>query len=131
MKTIDVLRKHESPVKSKWREDAEWGRDNWRWLRYSSAIAISVRQRMKELGITQVALADKLGCTQQHVSMLLKGNANLTLETISKLEEALDFSLIRDSFELVTGYDAIEKHSTSRLLSEAEIQYGKHSKQEK
>lgn len=131
MKTIDVLRKHESPVKSKWREDAELRRDNWRWLRYSSAIAISVRHRMKELGITQVALADKLGCTQQHVSMLLKGNANLTLETISKLEEALDFSLIHDAFELVSGYETMQHHSTSRILSEAETQYGKHSKQEK
>ena len=126
MKTIDVLRKHESPIKSKWREDAEWRRDNCRWLRYSSAIAISVRQRMKELGITQVALADKLGCTQQHVSMLLKGNANLTLETIAKLEEALDFSIIKDSFELVTGYGEIEHNTTLKYLSEADVQYGNH-----
>lgn len=128
MKTIDVMRKHESSGKSKWREDAEWRRDNWHWLRYSAAIAISVRQRMKELGITQVTLAAKLGCTQQHVSMLLKGNANLTLETISKLEEALDFSLIKDSFELVAGYDAVEHHTASIYLSEADIPYGKYSK---
>ena len=49
---------------------------------------------MKELGITQKGLARKLGCTQQHISVLLGGKANLTLETIAKLEQALSFDLI-------------------------------------
>lgn len=126
MKAIDVLRKHESPVKSKWREDAEWRRDNWYWLRYSSAIAFSVRQRMKELGMTQAALADKLGCTQQHVSMLLKGNSNLTLETIARLEMVLDYSIIKDSFALVSGYETSDRYDTAKYVSDPECGYGKY-----
>ena len=78
--------------------------------------------------MTQVALAEKLGCTQQHVSMLLKGNANLTLETIAKLEEALDFSIIKDAFELVSGYGNVERRRISQYLSEPDSNYGKSSK---
>ena len=59
---------------------------------------------MQEVGVTQVMLADRLGCTQQHVSTLLKGSSNLTLETIAKLEEALDFNIIGDAIIPVNGY---------------------------
>ena len=49
---------------------------------------------MKELSITQKELAEKMNCTQQHISSLLTGKANLTLETIAKLEDSLDLDLI-------------------------------------
>ena len=94
MKTIDILNKYKSDTASKWREEAEYRRRNARWLRYSAMIALQVRDRMSQIGMTQVVLAEKLGCTQQHISMLLKGKNNLTLETIAKLEEALDFDII-------------------------------------
>ena len=123
MKTIDVLRKHSSPDKSKWRKEAEWRRDNWCWLRYSTAIALSVRQRMKDLGMTQVALAEKLGCTQQHVSMLLKGDANLTLETIARLECALDFSILSDSLSLVDGYSLPSGSRSFAYLNDPSADY--------
>ena len=35
-------------------------------------------------------------CTQQYVSKILKGKENLSLETLSKLEDALGISLILD-----------------------------------
>ncbi len=49
---------------------------------------------MSELGWTQKQFAEALNCTQQHVSVLLNGRVNMTLETLSKLEDALDFCLI-------------------------------------
>lgn len=104
MRTIDVLNKHKSAGPSKWSQEAESRRRNSRWLKYSSMIALMVRQRMKEVGVTQVVLADRLGCTQQHISTLLKGSSNLTLETIAKLEEALDFNIIGDAIIPVNGY---------------------------
>ena len=54
---------------------------------------------MKELGITQKELAEQLGCTQQHISVLLGGKVNMTLETLAKLEEALSFDLIGQSLK--------------------------------
>lgn len=104
MKTIDILNKNKSKKESKWLKDAEFRRQNSRWLLYSAMIALKVKQRMLQVGVTQVVLAQKLGCTQQHISMLLKGNTNLTLETISKLEDALDFNIIGESLNHPNSY---------------------------
>lgn len=105
MKAIEFLMKNQSGTAGKWREEAEYRRRNARWLLYSAMIALRVKARMEEIGMTQVVLAEKLGCTQQHVSMLLKGKNNLTLETISKFEEALDFDIIGEALTPVNDYD--------------------------
>ena len=52
---------------------------------------------MQELGLTQQQLAERMDCSQQHVSNLLKGRVNMTLETLAKLEKALSFNLIGES----------------------------------
>ena len=120
MKTIDILNKYKSET-ANWREEAEYRRRNARWLRYSAMIALQVRERMSQIGMTQVVLAEKLGCTQQHVSMLLKGKNNLTLETIAKLEEALDFNIIGEALIPVDGYCQNNSFSVNRTyLSESE-----------
>ena len=75
---------------------------------------------MSQIGMTQVVLAEKLGCTQQHISMLLKGKNNLTLETIAKLEEALDFNIIGEALIPVDGYDQDVPNSPRTYLSEPE-----------
>ena len=120
------MMKNQSDTASKWREEAEYRRKNARWLRYSAMIALQVRDRMSQIGMTQVVLAEKLGCTQQHISMLLKGKNNLTLETIAKLEEALDFDIIGKALIPVDGFaqDVTQSHRT--YLSEPEqAPYGK------
>ena len=94
MKTIDFLKANEHKSDIGFISQAQYLKDNWSWLKYSYAIAIKVRHRMKELGITQKELAHQLGCTQQHISVLLGGKANMTLETLSKLEHALSIDLI-------------------------------------
>ena len=120
MKTIDILNKYKSET-ANWREEAEYRRRNARWLRYSAMIALQVRERMAQIRMTQVVLAEKLGCTQQHVSMLLKGKNNLTLETIAKLEEALDFDIIGEALIPVDGYCQNNSFSVNRTyLSESE-----------
>ena len=126
MKAIEFLMKNQSDTASKWREEAEYRRRNARWLRYSAMIALRVRDRMSQIGMTQVVLAEKLGCTQQHISMLLKGKNNLTLETISKLEEALDFDIIGAALIPVDGYAQNVPQSSRTDLSEPEqVSYGK------
>ena len=51
--------------------------------------------RMKELGMTQKMLAEKMNCTQQYISKILKGRENLSLEAISKIENALDIHFLQ------------------------------------
>ena len=99
MNTMDFLRANEHKSEVGFVSKAQYLKDNWSWMRYSYAIAIKVRRRMKDLGITQKELAGKLECTQQHVSVLLGGKANMTLETMAKLEQALSFDLIGKSLQ--------------------------------
>ena len=37
-----------------------------------------------------------MNCTQQYVSKILKGSENMSLDTLSKLEDALGINLIYD-----------------------------------
>ena len=103
-KTVELLNKHRSPTSSKWREEALFRRDNRCWLRYSQIIAMMTLDAMERKGFTQKALADKMGCTQQYVSKLLKGQENLSIQTIAKLEEALDIDIIAGALAPVSGY---------------------------
>ena len=95
-KTLEFLEAHQSESPSTWREEAEWRRDNWSWLRHSQRIAVKVLLQMKQMGLTQKALAERMNCSQQYVSKILKGKENMSLETLSKLEEALDINIIDD-----------------------------------
>lgn len=107
-KELSVLEKHE--VRTDWREKAEWRRENRRWLRYSGFIALTVLRRLEELKMSQKELAEKMNCSPQYVSRLLKGSENLTLDTISKLEECLDLDLVKSALTYVDGYEYHERH---------------------
>lgn len=103
-RAIEFLEAHQSPTPSRWREDAQWRRDNEYWLQYSQYITLQVLRAMDEQSITQVELAKRMGCTQQYVSNLLKGCSNMTLETIARLENALNIDLIKSALTYVHGY---------------------------
>ena len=93
-KSIDFLENHQSETPSKWRDEAEWRRANKAWLRHSQHIAVSVLSYMKQEKITQSAMAERLNCTQQYVSKILRGTENMSLETITKLELTIGKQLI-------------------------------------
>lgn len=65
------------------------------WVEYSQLIATAMSKRMVELGLTQQMLAEKMNCTQQYISKVLKGKKNMSLETICKIENALGIEIIR------------------------------------
>lgn len=91
---ISKLSEHSSSSPSKWQEKAEWRMANKSWLRYSQRIAMMMLDKMEELGMTQKLLAEKMGCSQQYVSKVLKGRENLSIETISKIEDALEMEIM-------------------------------------
>lgn len=93
-KTQEYLESHQSETPSKWREEAEWRRVNSTWLRHSQHIAVKVLDYMKREGLTQSAMAERIDCTQQYVSKILKGKENLSLETLTKLELVMGEKLI-------------------------------------
>ena len=105
-KAIELLQSHQSGATSKWRADAEWRRDNEFWLTYSRHITLQVLRGMDEQSVTQAELARRMGCTQQYVSNLLKGSSNMTLETIARLEIALNLDILKTALADVDKYAA-------------------------
>ena len=104
-RSTEFLEAHKSSTPSRWREDAQWRRENEFWLRYSQSITLRVLRAMDDQSVTQAMLARRMGCTQQYVSNLLKGSSNMTLETIGRLEKALNLDILHSAFNHVGGYD--------------------------
>lgn len=50
--------------------------------------------KMEELHLSQTQLADKMGCSQQYISKVLRGQENLSIETIAKIESALSIQIL-------------------------------------
>ena len=94
MENSKKLRSLATSVDSTLLQEAEARIQNHSWLKYSQKIAIIVLKTIKTKNISQKELAITLGVSPQYVNKLVKGREKLNLETISKLEEALDISLI-------------------------------------
>lgn len=90
MNKEDFLREHASPTPSRWREEAEYRIANKSWLHYSQKIAMQMLDKMEQMKITQKQLAERMNCSQQYISKILKGKENLSLETLTKIENALE-----------------------------------------
>lgn len=120
-KATEFLNNNQSATPSKWREAAEWRRKNENWLKYSRVITIKTMQAMDKQSVTQSILAKRMGCSQQYVSNLLKGSSNMTLETIARIETALNIDLIGSALSgLVDGYDSAESSSRTCYLNDVE-----------
>lgn len=92
------LSAYTSASPSHWRVKAEARMANKEWLRYSQRIAMMMLDKMDELGLTQKSVAERMGCSQQYVSRVLKGTENLSIETISKIESALGLQILEPVF---------------------------------
>ena len=120
-KATEFLNNNQSATPSKWREAAEWRRKNENWLKYSRVITMKTMQAMDKQSVTQSILAKRMGCSQQYVSNLLKGSSNMTLETISRIETALNIDLIGSALSgLVDGYDSAECSARTCYLNDVE-----------
>ena len=63
------------------------------WLKKSAYIAFQLMEALDANGMTQKDLATKLGVSQQQVGKWLQGQENMKLDTIAKLENALDIDI--------------------------------------
>jgi ribosome-binding protein aMBF1 (putative translation factor) len=79
---------------SNWKNKAKYRRDNREWLKKSAAIAVQILDALKAQNLSQKALAERMNISPQQISKIVKGQENLTLETISNLEIALGIQII-------------------------------------
>lgn len=95
MTTLEKLKQISEPAPSNWREKAQWRKDNRDWLRKSGRIAVAVLEAIDaNPDMSQAKLAEKMGVTKQYISKIVKGQENLSLQTICKLESALGITLV-------------------------------------
>ena len=97
---IARLSRYQTEEPSEWRVEEERLRyaKTKGWLKYSRIIAIKTAMAMKRQGLSRQDLADRMGCSPQYISRLLKGEENLSLETICKLEDALNVAILQYEF---------------------------------
>ena len=107
MTTLEKLKQISEPAPSNWREQAQWRKDNRDWLRKSGRIAVAVLAAIDaDPNMNQTLLAEKMGVTKQYISKIVKGQENLSLQTICKLESALGITLVEvqapQTFQMAT-----------------------------
>lgn len=92
--------KNSSKQDNSWIERAKYRNENKAWLDISFAIAVKIMSAIKAnkaadiFPKTQKELAEAMICSPQYVNKLLKGTENLQLETIVKIEQILNITLI-------------------------------------
>jgi ribosome-binding protein aMBF1 (putative translation factor) len=90
----EKLSRLSSDQPSDWKAKAQHRRENREWLKKSATIAIKVLDALKAQNLTQKNLAERMNISPQQISKIVKGQENLTLETISNLEIALGIKII-------------------------------------
>jgi len=99
-KNIENFLKHVSKKNSAWLEKAKWQEENEDWLEVSFSVALRVASTLsanKKTGAfpkSQVELAEAMACSAQYVNKLLRGQENLQIETICKIQRILGIKLI-------------------------------------
>jgi transcriptional regulator with XRE-family HTH domain len=97
MNVIDKMNALSKGNTNSWVEEATYRQENVDWLRRSAHIALLVLRQLRVQGLSQKELATRMQLSPQYISKLLKGGENLSLQTISKLEEVLGITLIEVS----------------------------------
>jgi len=90
----DRIKRYISAESSKWMEQAEIYENNKEWLDKSALIAIKILSTLRSQSITQRTLAENIGVSPQYINKVVKGQENLSLETICKIEKSLGITLV-------------------------------------
>lgn len=93
MLDLDKLNKISTPD-TIWSKDSAFRQENSEWLQKSAKIALIVLRALTDQSINQKDLAVLMGVKPQQVNKIVKGKENLTLETICKLEKALNVKIV-------------------------------------
>jgi len=67
---------------SKWLEHFQYYEDNEKWLKRSGYVALAILTALDDQGISQKALADRMGISPQQVNKWVKGVRTLLLRRL-------------------------------------------------
>lgn len=91
---VEKLKAVARPMTQEERATMDYRTENADWLQLSATIALKIRKLLRQQGMTQVDLADRLGVTPPQVSKLLSGKINFELKTLVNIQNALGKTII-------------------------------------
>lgn len=101
-----------------WKDRADYRKENRAWLRKSVDIALRILDALDKMSMTQAELAKRLNVSRQHISKIVKGQENLTLETIARIEEVLGVVLIAIPENATNDSAATQRDQSSKWLAD-------------
>jgi transcriptional regulator with XRE-family HTH domain len=93
-KLIAKLNEVASQKPSGWLDKANERYKESDWLLKSAQIAVKVLVELRQQQLSQKDLAELLSVSPQYINKIVKGKENLSLDTICKIERALNIELI-------------------------------------
>jgi transcriptional regulator with XRE-family HTH domain len=116
-------------VDTTWMDDVTFYENNRNWLDRSAKIALKILRTLRENKNkahhpnSQKELADTMGVSPQYINKIAKGTENLTLETISRLENVLNVQLIEltNNYLITNTYEQIEFEGLFSFSSQQQI----------
>lgn len=91
------VKKFESLVQPRSRaavERAQWLRRNRNWLKMSKNVALCIQYYLRTNNLTQKELAERMNVSATYIGKVIKGEENLTLETICKIQDAIGSTVV-------------------------------------
>jgi transcriptional regulator with XRE-family HTH domain len=92
---LSRLKEVAKQASEKEREEAKFRAENRDWMLKSALIALEIHRYLRQNGMTQSQLAEKLGISPAMVTKLLSGKENLSLKTICGIERVIQFELLK------------------------------------
>lgn len=114
---FDRLKQIAVPMTEEERRVEQERTENREARRYSALVALAVRRELRIKGISQQSFADRLGVSPQYLGKILKGNENLTLETIGKIERVIGRPILKVMVEEDKPVDSVYRVSYSISFS--------------
>lgn len=114
---FDRLKQIAVPMTEEERRVEQERAENREARRYSALVALAVRRELRIKGISQQSFADRLGVSPQYLGKILKGNENLTLETIGKIERVIGRPILKVMVEEDKPVDSVYRVSYSISFS--------------
>lgn len=96
---------------------ANYGKANKQKVRNKLIIATKISRRLRELELSQKEFASKIGKSAPEVSDILSGDRNLTIETMTDIEQVLGIRLLDKTLMNISKIrkECVESVKTSRI----------------
>lgn len=98
-----------SGTSTQWKEQLEHHHKNRRKIRRAQLFALDLMDYMDENHLKQTDVAKLMDVTPQQVNKILRAKANLTFETLDKIEEALGVTISNPKIIVVSKTTSYQK----------------------